>query len=568
MRSTSCRGTSSLPATAYLDTLLAAARAAVRQRCRPDRRRDDAGGAAAGRRRRRAARAACRLVAATDGDDGRMVGRDQQPPTRRRRRPGSDTCAPRCAAVAAAAAASAALDAAARAPAPSRSRPTTSTPGFAAPRPRLRPRRSARCGGCGAAHGQALGEVELGRRRCGPRRAAWGMHPVLLDGCLQVMSAALRRRRRTTPLYLPVGIGRLTGLRPARAPTRCLSHAHAAVRTAARSRRADVARLRRATARWSPSSTTCNCSRCPPTRWRGWASAGSTTALDEVAWRAAPLAERIGTGAGRGAAGARSATGRGRPCGAAADLDAYDAFLPQLEALCARLRRARDARARLVTAARRASCQRAGAGRALSASRRATTACSPPARRSSPRGGCLTPRRRRASSCRAPWPAVEPDADARARCSRSVPAAARRARADAACRRASWPRRCAASASRLQLLFPGGSLDTAERLYRDSPTAQLLQRPDRRGGGGRRGRRPARDRCASSSSAPAPAAPRRTCCRALPVRRRIHVHRRRAAVRRAGARALRGRTPFMRFATLDLERDPARRASAAGASTS
>ena len=52
--------------------------------------------------------------------------------------------------------------------------------------------------------GQALGEVELepGLRA---EASAWGMHPVLLDGCLQVLSAALADDA-DDQLYLPVGI--------------------------------------------------------------------------------------------------------------------------------------------------------------------------------------------------------------------------------------------------------------------------------------------------------------------------------------------------------------------------
>ena len=69
----------------------------------------------------------------------------------------------------------------------------------------------------------------------------------------------------------------------------------------------------------------------------------------------------------------------------------------------------------------------------------------------------------------------------------------------------------------MQLLFPGGSLDTAERLYRDTPTARFFNGLMAEVIAAAATRRLAA-RCASSRSAPAPAARRPMCCRASPRR--------------------------------------------------
>ncbi|HVQ02486.1 MAG TPA: acyltransferase domain-containing protein, partial [Burkholderiaceae bacterium] len=94
----------------------------------------------------------------------------------------------------------------------------------------------------GVGSGQALGEVTL-EQSLEMDTASWaGMHPVLLDGCLQVLSAAIETNQpeAATPLYLPTGVGRWAWLASApRALTRCLSHVQ--LRAAGHaSQRADV----------------------------------------------------------------------------------------------------------------------------------------------------------------------------------------------------------------------------------------------------------------------------------------------------------------------------------------
>ncbi|HWM83625.1 MAG TPA: SDR family NAD(P)-dependent oxidoreductase [Pseudolabrys sp.] len=73
---------------------------------------------------------------------------------------------------------------------------------------------------------QALGEIALDD---GADIAAYQMHPLLLDGCLQVIAAALPTQDDPDAIYLPIGIGRYALAR--RPGSRCFSHV--AIRSAA-----------------------------------------------------------------------------------------------------------------------------------------------------------------------------------------------------------------------------------------------------------------------------------------------------------------------------------------------
>jgi acyl transferase domain-containing protein/acyl carrier protein len=57
--------------------------------------------------------------------------------------------------------------------------------------------------------GQVLAEVALSAALA-PSAARYGFHPVLLDGCLQAIAAALPADEAETALYLPIGIGACT----------------------------------------------------------------------------------------------------------------------------------------------------------------------------------------------------------------------------------------------------------------------------------------------------------------------------------------------------------------------
>ncbi|MCP5420384.1 MAG: SDR family NAD(P)-dependent oxidoreductase [Gammaproteobacteria bacterium] len=69
--------------------------------------------------------------------------------------------------------------------------------------------------------GEALGEVELADGLNQPN-SGYALHPVLLDGCLQVLAAAIPESDGDDALYLPIGIGRYVFHR--RTGSRCWSH--------------------------------------------------------------------------------------------------------------------------------------------------------------------------------------------------------------------------------------------------------------------------------------------------------------------------------------------------------
>ena len=467
--------------------------------------------------------------------DGRRGGRDQQRRRQRRRRLGRPRDARTLRRGPAPAEASGGLDAAPRAPA--RAGGADDVLRRASQRRGLDfGARSGRCGSCGAAHG-------AGARR-GRARARAAGRGIGLAACIRSCSTAACRcwRRRCadeaeTPLYLPIGIGRYDVCTGAGA-TRCLSHVDRCGPAAGRVAAGRRARLRRATARWSPSCTTCSCSRCRRDalarlgeRWlddallrggRGAAAAGGRGGRHRC-WPCAPLA----------AIGDRAVADLRRGAG----LDSYDAFLPRLEALCARLRRAGDAAAGLDTAARASVCEAA----ALAARLGVAGTPPPPVRaaaRDPRRGGPLATRRRGGLAVTAAVAGGRARAD-RGAAARAVPGGAaeleltqRVARELAEALRGERDPMAAAVPGRL-------ARDRRAALPRLADGA-LLQRPGRRGGGrggdgaGARPLRDPRDRRRHRRHHRARAAA------AAAVGVEYTFTDVGAAVRRAGARALRG----------------------------
>ena len=186
----------------------------------------------------------------------------------------------------------------------------------------------------GVGSGQALGEVAL-EQSLEMDTAPWaGMHPVLLDGCLQVLSAAIATHepKAATPLYLPVGVGRWAWLASApRALTRCLSHVQLRAGGHA-SQRADV----RIYDELGTLVAEIDDMQLQPVAAGALARLGDRwldTALHEWAWRSAPLSgETPGPTPAELAATAESRVAGHRQ---AAQLDLYDAFLPHFDAWCA-----------------------------------------------------------------------------------------------------------------------------------------------------------------------------------------------------------------------------------------
>jgi acyl transferase domain-containing protein/SAM-dependent methyltransferase len=304
---------------------------------------------------------------------------------------------------------------------------------------------------------EALGELVLSAEDA---RAAqpYRVHPMLIDGCLQLLTPLLAREGES--LFLPVGVARLALHR--RAGARCIGHAVV---------RSSNAALRQADLRiWDADGTLVaevgglqlqrvarDVLEGPEDRWL----AENAYA---IAWRAAPLpcpgpapAELVG------------AAERGLPAlSAAAGLAEYDVLLGQLEDACVAL---------VVRAMRRLGWQ-AVEGEPVRASELADRLrVLPRHRRLFARllaileeGGWLSRRDDGWVVARA-FGDPDPDADL-----------ARLARAHGGAAEIELTRRTGAELAEalrgerdpLQLLFPGGSLDTAERLYRDSTTARIF----------------------------------------------------------------------------------------------
>ena len=373
---------------------------------------------------------------------------------------------------------------------------------------------------------QALGEVELAAdlaRDAGTYR----MHPVLLDGCLQVLAAALAGESEEL-LYVPIGFGRyaLHG----QPGTRCFSHVVVQA-GGGESRRAnirvfaeDACLLAELTDVQLKRVSRDALGRLLGERWLD-------EALFETRWQAATGSSAQHVSISSLVKAASDAVGDLRR---SAELDAYDEFLPRLESLCAdyvvqamtrlgwqpQVGDKVDARA-LAQRLRIAPRHHRLFGRLLAilaeAGHLAGDAQALTVQRVLPSVDPATQLERLGAE----FPCGLVELEFTGRVAAEFAEALRDEREP------------------MELLFPGGSLDTAERLYRDTPTAQVLQRPDGRGNGG--------GGSAAGGQAAAYLGDRRGHRRHDGARgaaagvfeRGVHLHRHRPALRRQGERALR-----------------------------
>ena len=310
---------------------------------------------------------------------------------------------------------------------------------------------------------EAVGEVELAPELLA-EAAGYRLHPVLLDGCLQVLAAALRAEGEEA-LYLPIGIGRYTLYRSA--GNRCWSHVRI-LPGSGESRQADVrvfdadgtpiAELRdvqlkrvardalaRLDQRWLDGC-------CYETRWQAAEVTASTaaTAADAVSLA---LLERAGSSA---------LTALHRSAG----IEAYDGLLPRLESLCADY---------VVRALDRLGWHPAAGQTTTTAALADDLGVTANHRRLFERLLAILAEEGQLVRAAGGWTVMRPLQPGRPQ-------------DDLAALAASYPGGAAeleltgrvagelAEALRgerdpMQLLFPGGSLATAERLYRDTPTA-------------------------------------------------------------------------------------------------
>ncbi len=141
--------------------------------------------------------------------------------------------------------------------------------------------------------GQALGRVELATDLAA-RGGGYQFHPVLLDGCLQVMAAAMPPDEGDA-LYLPIGITRYTLRR--RPVGRCWSHV--AVQSGGGRRDARTFTFSTSRAPSWPSCRKCSSSVSRAMRWSGWVSDGSMTACMKRSGGQRPLAGWMRSRCGR-----------------------------------------------------------------------------------------------------------------------------------------------------------------------------------------------------------------------------------------------------------------------------
>jgi acyl transferase domain-containing protein/NADPH:quinone reductase-like Zn-dependent oxidoreductase len=390
---------------------------------------------------------------------------------------------------------------------------------------------------------EALGEIELGPDLAG-EAAAYRVHPVLLDGCLQTLAAALPSDAEDS-LYLPMGIGRYVNHRAA--GTRCTSHAVVApgggsARTAAvlvfDADGALVAEVRQVQLKRVSRDALSRLG----DRWLD-------DALYETAWRALPgQAVSDASLPALAKAGGDALEGLRRLAG----LEAYDAFLPALEGLCVEYVQQAMSRLGWAPAPGEPVREDSLAERLRVAPRHrrlfrrllailveagwlsrgpAGLAVVRPWGDVAPQGGL--------ARLRARFPSGEAELEMTGRTGAELCEALRGER------------------DPMQLLFPGGSLDTAVRLYRDSPTARLFNglvaevvAAEARA---RAGGRPLRilEIGGGTGGSTAHVAPR------LPTHGVEYVFTDVGPLFVARAREHLGPAhPFMRFQVLDLERDP------------
>ncbi|CDN87115.1 type I polyketide synthase [Hydrogenophaga intermedia] len=309
---------------------------------------------------------------------------------------------------------------------------------------------------------QALGEVALGDElaaQAGTHR----IHPVLLDGCLQVLAAALPDDDEA--LFLPIAVARFT---LHQAPgARCWSHVRVSA-SGGESARASVS-VWRADGALVAELVDVQLKRVSRDALQRLGERWLDDALYETAWRPAPLPLPEATHAVPTPALAEQAMRALGGLRQSARLDGYDAFIPQLEALCAQY--VVQTMARL--------------GWAPAPGERVQAEALAARLRVQPRHGRLFARLLAILAeegllahegdhwvARAAWPAVQPEAEL---------ARLHAAHPDAMAELEMTGRVAASMAEALrgerepmELLFPGGSLANAERMYRDAPTAQVF----------------------------------------------------------------------------------------------
>ncbi|MEO8057468.1 MAG: SDR family NAD(P)-dependent oxidoreductase [Burkholderiales bacterium] len=401
---------------------------------------------------------------------------------------------------------------------------------------------------CGA--GQALGEVELSPGLA-HEALAYRVHPVLLDGCLQVLAAALRGDSEER-LYLPVGIGRYAV--SGRATARCWSHV-VVQPGSGESRRADIQVF---DADGAPLAELRDVQLQPVSR-DALARLGERwldDALYETVWRAAPAgAPTTPPVAVLVAAGSAALEDLRQTSG----LAEYDLFLPQLEALCVDY--VVQAMNRLdwapvigegVTA--HALAERLGVaarhhrlfGRLLTILEEAGHL-----RRSEPgwtvlrQLGAVQPSQRW-ERLNAEFPGGGAELELTGRVAERFAEALR------------------GEVEPMQLLFPDGSLDTTERLYRDTPTARfyngLVAEVVAAAAAAHAAGRPLRvlEIGAGTGGTTAHVLPR------LPAQGVEYTFTDIGPLFVARARERFGAHPFMRYQVLDLEREPQQQGLAPG----
>ncbi len=313
---------------------------------------------------------------------------------------------------------------------------------------------------------QALGEVELAPDLLAGA-SAFAMHPVLLDGCLQVLAAAMPHDDASDSLYLPIGIGRYTLQR--RPAARCWSHV-TLTGGAAGTRTAEI-RIFDADGARVAELLQVQLKRVSRDALERLGERWLDEALYETRWQPAPLAPSTPAFDATPAALAAGAAESIDELAATLSIDAYDRFLERFEALCIDY---------TVRAVQRLGWAPEPGTIVASAALADELAIAPSHRRLFDRllgilgeAGLL---QRQATSgawqVRASLPQVDTAAgyaSLRAAC----PAGAE-PELELTHRVASeFAEALRGEREPMQLLFPDGSLETTERMYRDSPTARF-----------------------------------------------------------------------------------------------
>jgi acyl transferase domain-containing protein len=313
--------------------------------------------------------------------------------------------------------------------------------------------------------GEACGRVELvaGLHAEASRHA---IHPVLLDGCLQLLAAALPGNDEDT-LYLPVAIGRFALHAPA--GIRCWGHATLGSAASSDTAVASIRIFSEAGALVGEVGDV-RLKRVSSDALARLGSRWLQDALLEVAWPEAPATDGSDTAMrwsteslSAGAAGAAA------ELRLAADLDRYDAFLPQLDRLCV------DYVAEAMT---QLGWRPAPGDEVVPESLADELGVVANHRRLFARlleilgeAGQLT-RQGRGWVVRQTIN-VDPPGPTHARLLVQYPAA--RAELELTGRAgAGMAQALRGEVDPIELLFPGGSIETAERLYRDSPPARVM----------------------------------------------------------------------------------------------